>query len=326
LITLMVCNDAWIHYSLVVWGGQLLNEIHHVSKMFMYKHYYTGSYSAATLVFWGIFHYFPEFALMQGYDYMYGMSLSIIVSIVSFLVFCLEVRKVPVKEYKSILITGGGRGIGAELMQMFANEDCMINICGRDIEYLNAVKMELEERGADVFVKAFDISDDEQLKRFMDDANNKRPLDLLICNACTKGTEQQQANVNLVATVKTLNRGLEIMKPGGVIAVMSSLGIFQTTPYDHFYMSIKRALYHYTVSAMPVAMKKGLKVIPVCPGMARKVPGTFAMTYRQAAGVMYEGLRKKRDYIIFPCYQRIALCCLGWLPGSIRNWLILRNL
>ena len=314
LMLLMICYEQWIHYNLLIWGCQLINETHHISKAIMRKAYYSGSYSAVLLVLWANLHYFPYLGIMYDYDWTFVSYLVSFASIVCLTIFCIEVWEVPKRKFRSILITGGGRGIGAELMEMFASENTFINICGRERRSLEKIKRKCEIFGADVMISDFDISDKEKLKSFISTANNRRALDLVICNACCKGTEKQQSDVNLVATIDTINQSMNILQKRSVIAVMSSLGIFQNTPNDHFYMAIKSALYHYSKSIIPLGLQKKIKIVTVCPGMARPNASLFSMTYKQAAEIIHNGLICEKDFIIFPMYQWIGLRLFSILP------------
>ena len=113
------------------------------------------------------------------------------------------------------------------------------------------------------------------------------------------------------------------MKPNTTNGVMSTLGIFQKTPYEHFYMSVKKALYHYTESVMAVGKNKKIKVVPICPGMARDKKDIFTMTYSEAAENIYYGLENQRDYIIFPFYQWFTLKIIETLPNFVIHFILI---
>ena len=323
LMTLIVCNEKWIKYSLLIWAGQLLNETHHLSKSFMYSRYYTGSYSAFIMVLLAIFDFCPVLSINYGYSYNFGMYSAMMVSSISFVIFCIEVKDVKKRKFHSILITGGGRGIGAELAKLYSKEKATIFICGRDKDPLEKIKLQGEKLGGNIITKVVDISNKIDLETFINESNKTEPLDLLLCNACTKGSLQKQCDVNLIGTVNTLNKGLDIMKPNTTIGVMSTLGIFQKTPYEHFYMSVKKALYHYTESVMAVGKNKKIKVVPICPGMARDKKDIFTMTYSEAAENIYYGLENQRDYIIFPFYQWFTLKIIETLPNFVIHFILI---
>jgi len=318
LVFMQICDNDWNYYIVAVWGGAMINEIHHVSKTFVYSTYYSGCVTAYFMVLYSMFIFFPNYALMWGVSAWVGMLVSSCIVVIAFLVFVWEVTVHEPYQPMSILITGGSTGIGAELMASFAKKDCHITICGRSKEKLDTCKERLTKLCATVTVEELDIGDEVKLKNFISEANSRKPLDLVIANACTKGTHKEEAAVNLAATITTMEHALVDMS-SGTIMVMSSLGIFQTSPFESYYISIKRALFNYGVSMVPVAAKQGVKMVVCCPGMSRDSPGRFAMSYKESAEQVRIGLASKQNVIIYPYYQYIALSVFGLLPYSLQS-------
>ncbi len=69
---------------------------------------------------------------------------------------------------KTVLITGGSRGLGLVLAREFAKEKAKIAICARDGEELERAKKDLEERGAEVFEIVCDVRDENQVKEMFE--------------------------------------------------------------------------------------------------------------------------------------------------------------
>ncbi len=323
LIIIQMCDHNWNYYLIAVWGGALMNEIHHVSKTFVYGTYYSGTVSAYFMVLYSIFIFFPNYAIMWGVSSWVGMLVSSCIVVIAFLVFSWEVTEYEPYEPSSILITGGATGIGAELMVGYARKGCHISICGRSKERLDTICKRLEECGATVTAVQLDIKDDAKLKNFISESNVRKPLELVIANACMKGTRKEEAAM-FAATVTTIDHSLTTMKNNdcslrSTIVVMSTLGIFQTSPFDSYYISIKRALFNYGVSMVPTMAKQGVKMVVCCPGMSRDSPGRFVMTYKESAEHMKIGLASKQNVIIYPYYQYIALTMFGLLPYSLQS-------
>jgi len=320
LFVLQICDHRWNIFLIAIWGGQLLNEIHHVSKTFVYGTYYSGTCTAIVMVLYAIFVFFPNYFWMWGVENWVGTFVAFVIATASFTVFAWEVTEYEVYQPSSILITGGATGIGAELMAMYARKGCVISICGRSKERLDAIKEKLVASGAEVNTSVLDVSNEVELKQFIDEANDKKPLDLLLANACTKGNYKEEAIVNLAATVATVDYGVSVMVGNhrATVVLMSSLGIFQTSPFQRYYISIKRALFDYGVGMIPVANKNGAKMVICCPGMSRDDAGRFIMSYKESAEYIYNGLMSKQHFIIYPYYQYIALASFGMLPYSLQ--------
>ena len=78
---------------------------------------------------------------------------------------------------KSVLITGGSKGIGLAAAKAFAAEGCRIHLAARDRERLERAKVEL---GGDVSVHPVDLRDGAALRRVAAECAN---VDILVNNA-----------------------------------------------------------------------------------------------------------------------------------------------
>jgi len=61
-------------------------------------------------------------------------------------------------------ITGGGSGIGAEIVKTLAAHGAKVAICGRTQEKLDAVAKEVEDAGGECLAMTADVRDPDQLK------------------------------------------------------------------------------------------------------------------------------------------------------------------
>lgn len=85
---------------------------------------------------------------------------------------------------KVVLITGGSKGIGFETARRFGKEGCRVAICARNEKELTEAQKLLQEEKIEVFTKAVDVSQKEELKKFAEDTVNKwGRLDVWINNA-----------------------------------------------------------------------------------------------------------------------------------------------
>lgn len=65
---------------------------------------------------------------------------------------------------RSVMITGGSRGLGLVLAREFAREGAKLAICARDPNELERARADLAERGADVIAVQCDVTDQEQVE------------------------------------------------------------------------------------------------------------------------------------------------------------------
>src|SRR2546427_9585067 len=66
-------------------------------------------------------------------------------------------------EGKTVLITGGSRGLGLVLARMFVQEGCRVAICARDPDELERAYEDLHRRTPDVMAVPCDIADRDQV-------------------------------------------------------------------------------------------------------------------------------------------------------------------
>ncbi|HYH85490.1 MAG TPA: SDR family NAD(P)-dependent oxidoreductase, partial [Pyrinomonadaceae bacterium] len=64
---------------------------------------------------------------------------------------------------KTVLITGGSRGLGLVLAREFADEGANVAICARDPEELERARADLAARGARAFAFPCDVTDRAQV-------------------------------------------------------------------------------------------------------------------------------------------------------------------
>ncbi len=89
---------------------------------------------------------------------------------------------------KTVLITGGGQGIGKAAAVAFAMEGAQVAICGRNATNLGAVAAELRALGAKVVAESCDVTDEGQVHEFVAAVLKEfHAIDVLINNAGVLG-------------------------------------------------------------------------------------------------------------------------------------------
>jgi len=83
-----------------------------------------------------------------------------------------------------VVITGGSKGIGRAICEKLAKQGCHISTCSRTMSELQALKMDLEQLGAQVYVEKADVSNRMELESFATNVLKEVPrVDILINNA-----------------------------------------------------------------------------------------------------------------------------------------------
>ena len=139
---------------------------------------------------------------------------------------------------KTVLITGGSRGLGASISRIFAknNYNIIINYKERDINAFN-LKKELESNyNVDVLLVKADISVEEEVKEMFQNIIQKYPkIDVLVNNASIALDNdlnnkdalefKRVLDVNLLGTYLVTKYSLDLFDTGSIINVASTNGI-----------------------------------------------------------------------------------------------------
>jgi NAD(P)-dependent dehydrogenase (short-subunit alcohol dehydrogenase family) len=155
---------------------------------------------------------------------------------------------------KSVLVTGGGSGLGLEISKSLAAKQAVVHICGRRASVLEAAVREISAAGkAGVHSHVCDIRDAEAVDRMMDAIWAVGPLTGLVNNAAA----------NFIAPTKALS-------PRGFRAVTST---------------VMDGSFHVTLAAGKKWIEQGIKgsvvsnlVTWVWTGSAFVVPSAMAKT------------------------------------------------
>jgi NAD(P)-dependent dehydrogenase (short-subunit alcohol dehydrogenase family) len=194
------------------------------------------------------------------------------------------VRKV--NEYdlsgKTVLITGGSRGLGLVMARELAREGAQIAICARDVEELERARMDLVRRGARVLAVACDITDRAQVEKMVQEVREHfGRIDVLVNNAgiievgpmevMTLEDYEEAMKTHfwgpLYATFSVLPEMRE--RGEGRIVNISSIGGKISVPHLLPYSASKFALVGFSEGLRAELKKDGIVVTTVCPGLMR---------------------------------------------------------
>ncbi|SKA65759.1 3-oxoacyl-[acyl-carrier-protein] reductase [Eubacterium uniforme] len=182
---------------------------------------------------------------------------------------------------KTAIVTGGSRGIGRAICLKLAKEgyDIAFSYRSKDDE-ANEVKSLLEEAGANVFIKKFDVSDSEECSAFVKETNEKfGDIDVLVNNAgITKDNLMIRLgdddfsdvlDVNLKGSFYMAREVSKLMlrkRKGSIINMSSVVGIMGNAGQVN-YSASKAGVIGMTKSLARELAKKNVRVNAVAPGM-----------------------------------------------------------
>ena len=137
---------------------------------------------------------------------------------------------------KVVVVTGASRGIGRAIAHGFAEEGARLSICGRNPEILKRVTAELTEKGAEVFAKPTDVTDNAQVNAFMTETVVKYGrLDVVVNNVggsrktalaeISDSEWHELLDLNLVSAVRINRHAIPVMQKqqSGVILMIASI-------------------------------------------------------------------------------------------------------
>jgi NAD(P)-dependent dehydrogenase (short-subunit alcohol dehydrogenase family) len=186
---------------------------------------------------------------------------------------------------KTVVVTGGGTGIGAETARSFAQAGAsQIALLGRREQPLLDTKASIEQEFPDVevFVASTDVTDKSQVDsafdKFVGDAKDKRKIDILISNAATVGPQVPLADVDVdkfieAAAQQNLRGSLNVAQAflrhaatsAIVIEINSSVGHLNFAPGFGAYSISKFAIFRLWDTL--AFENPGLTVFHVQPGV-----------------------------------------------------------
>jgi short-subunit dehydrogenase len=242
-----------------------------------------------------------------------------------------------------ILITGASSGIGAALASAYAASGVSLVLGGRDRGRLASIEAACRAAGAEVETAAVDVVDAVAVRRWIETADDRAPLDLVVANAGisagtgTDGESEAQARVifatNVDGVANTVWPALQRMerRARGQIALMSSLAAFRGFPGAPAYCSSKAAVRVWGEGLRGEYRAKGVAVTVICPGYVESpmtavndFPMPFLMSAERAARIVKRGLARNRARIAFPLPMYFAAWLLGVLSPGLTDPLLMR--
>ena len=183
---------------------------------------------------------------------------------------------------RTVLVTGGSRGLGLALSRQLASEGARVAICGRDHEALERARGSLEEIGAEVFALPVDVSDREAVATLVEQVTGRfGPIDVLVTNAgvievgpaetMALADFEEAMAVNFWGTVYPTLAVLPAMRErgDGRIVNITSIGARLGVPHLLPYSASKFAALGFSQGLRAEVRRDGVRVTAVVPGLMR---------------------------------------------------------
>jgi NAD(P)-dependent dehydrogenase (short-subunit alcohol dehydrogenase family) len=183
---------------------------------------------------------------------------------------------------RTVLVTGGSRGLGLVLARELARVGARVAICGRDAATLGRARDDLERRGAQVLAAVCDVTVRDEVEALVQVVGERLgPIDVLVNNAGiitvgpveTMGIDdfQQAMATNFWGALHTILAVLPTMQQRGEgrIVNIASIGGKISVPHLVPYSASKFALVGLSEGLRAELARHGISVITVCPGLMR---------------------------------------------------------
>jgi len=176
---------------------------------------------------------------------------------------------------RKVLVTGGTRGIGRAIADMFAAEGADVAICARDKTEVEAATAALEGNGGKAFGAVVDVSDGPAVTAWVGEAAAALGgIDIVVPNvsalavAANEAAWQAGFQTDLMGSVRVVDAAmpwLERSDAGSIVIISSVSGRevdFAAGPYGAF----KAALIHYAQGLAYQLAGKNIRANTVSPG------------------------------------------------------------
>ena len=243
-------------------------------------------------------------------------------------------------KFNHVLITGASSGIGEALAIYYAkNGTKLLSICGRNEERLNKTADECRKFGAEVDARIVDVRMKEDVEAWINEANEKMPLNLVFANAGVATLEETTDNVrrtffvNVLGVINTVLPTIELFKKAPAeqmkhIAITSSIAGYHGMPTCPSYSATKACVKAWGEGLRLSLAPLGINVSTICPGFIRSritdkntCPMPYFMEADKAAEIIAKGIEKNVGLIAFPWQMRLATWLGSILPNVVSDFI-----
>jgi 3-hydroxybutyrate dehydrogenase len=178
---------------------------------------------------------------------------------------------------RTIVVTGGGRGIGRAIALSFAQPGNHVVITGRTVSQLDNTAAEIHAKGASATALVMDVTDEASVASSFGSLHGRvKHVDVLVNNAGTGGGEPVQGSdvarwkktidTNLTGMYLVTRQVLPLMTgEGRIINLSSVLGRFGVPGYTA-YCASKHGVIGFTRALALELVNRKITVNAICPG------------------------------------------------------------
>lgn len=183
---------------------------------------------------------------------------------------------------KTVLITGGSRGLGLELARCFGEEGARVLICARTADDIRRAVDELRDEGIDAIGFVCDVTSHRQIDELVDTVIDRwGAIDVLVNNAgviqvgpesCMRLKDYRRAlDTHFWGPLHMIRAVLPHMQRAraGRIVNISSIGGEISVPHLVPYSASKFALVGLSEGLATELARDGIRVTTICPGLMR---------------------------------------------------------
>ena len=176
---------------------------------------------------------------------------------------------------KNVLVTGGSKGIGLAVAELFADEGANVAICARNADEVDKVAKALAAKHVKAWGRGLDVADPVALKAWVDDAAKQLGgIDALVCNVSalavgdTAESWEKSFRTDMMHTVNSVAAALPYLEKSrsASIAIIASVSGFEVDFAAGSYGAFKAALIHYAKGLSNQLIATGIRVNSVSPG------------------------------------------------------------
>lgn len=252
---------------------------------------------------------------------------------------------------RTVLVTGGSRGLGLVLAREVAAEGARVAICGRDTDALERARAALERIGGIATAVPADVADRDSVRKLVATVEQRLgPIDVLINNAgvIEVGPAETMVIADYTEAMATnfwgmLYPTLEVLpamreRGGGRIVNITSIGGKLGIPHLVPYSASKFAALGFSQGLRAEAAEYGIAVTTAVPGLMRtgsprnaifrgkhraeyawfsicdSLPG-LSVSAEQAARRIISAARRGDAEVLFPVTTRLAVIAGALAPN-----------
>ena len=186
---------------------------------------------------------------------------------------------------KVAIVTGGSRGIGKSIAEVFAREGATVIICGRKQDTLDAVAREAGSAPGKIVPRACHVGRADEIQNLVETTTRDHgKIDVLVNNAATNVAQGPLLDVNegqfdkmVEINLKSSFRLMQLVSPGmckrgsGSIINVASIAGLRPQYEGMLYSMTKAALIMMTQSYALELGPKGVRVNAIAPGLIQTV-------------------------------------------------------